>query len=122
VEIIVLEHPDRDVIARGSYYGGPDYEFVAWKDGQVYFRVVDEPGDPKRWWAGPDPDTFRRIASVWDQYESEVRRLRSESAQLKAVARMRENITLLGALPETLSRGSESLWALLIFEAENGLG
>jgi hypothetical protein len=49
------------VIARGSYLGGPDYEFVVWDDGQVYFRVV---GDEERMWAGPDAESFRRIASA----------------------------------------------------------
>ena len=36
-------------------------EFVVWDDGQVYFRVV---GDEERVWAGPDAESFRRIASA----------------------------------------------------------
>jgi len=28
VEVVVLDTPDGDILARGSYYGGPDYEFV----------------------------------------------------------------------------------------------
>jgi hypothetical protein len=36
VDIKVLDPPEGHVIARGSYLGGPDYEFVVWHDGQVY--------------------------------------------------------------------------------------
>jgi hypothetical protein len=61
VDIKVLDPPEGHVIARGSYLGGPDYEFVVWDDGQVYFRVV---GDEERVWAGPDAESFRRIASA----------------------------------------------------------
>jgi len=33
VEVVVLDLPAGDVIGRGSYYGGPDYEFVVAADG-----------------------------------------------------------------------------------------
>jgi hypothetical protein len=119
VEVVVLDPPDGDVVARGSYYGGPDYEFVVSADGQVYFRVV---GDTDMVWAGPSADSFRRIAEVWNRYRAEVVELPTEAAQLERVAQMRAKLGGLGAFPDHLRRDSESLWLLLVFEAENGLG
>jgi hypothetical protein len=106
-----------DVIARGSFYGGPDYEFTVADDGQVYFRVV---GDADRVWAGPDPDSFRRIAEAWQRYRAEVSELSSDLAQLEAVGRMREELARLGAFPTDLPPDPEPLWSLLVFEAEAG--
>ncbi len=119
MEVVVLEQPDGDVIGRGSYYGGPDYEFVVASDGQVYFQVV---GDTNRVWAGPDQESFRRIAVAWNCYQDEVRSLPSEAAQLERVDQMRRELTRLGALPTDLPPDPEPLWSLLVFEAENGLG
>ena len=118
MNIDVLDSPEGDVIARGSYLGGPDYEFVVWDDGRVYFRVV---GDQDWVWAGPDVQSFRRIASAWGRYRSEVRKIVSESAQLERVGHMREELTRLGAFPTDLPPGPEPLWSLLVFEAEHGL-
>jgi hypothetical protein len=42
VDIAVLDRSEGNVVARGAYYGGPDYEFVIGSDGQVYFRVVGD--------------------------------------------------------------------------------
>ena len=61
VEVVVLDTPDGDILARGSYYGGPDYEFVVAADGHVNWRVV---GDSEVVWAGRDADSFRRIAAA----------------------------------------------------------
>jgi hypothetical protein len=119
VEIVVLEPPDGDVVARGSYYGGPGYEFVVASDGQVYFRVV---GDTDSVWAGPDSDSFRRIAAAWNRYRAEVVGLSAEGAQLERVAELRAELTRLGAFPDHLPPDPERLWSLLVFEAENGLG
>ncbi len=119
MEFFVLDSPDDAVIARGSYYGGPDYEFIVAGDGQVYFQVV---GDTDRVWAGPDAESFRRIAAAWNRYQEEVRRLHSEAAQLERVAQMRKELAQLGALPADLPPDPEPLWSLLVFEAENGLG
>ena len=44
LEVVVQEQPDGDVIGRGSYYGGPDYEFVVASDGQV---PLSEPETPR---------------------------------------------------------------------------
>ncbi len=68
VEVVMLDALDGNVIARGSYFGGPDYEFIVSADGQVYFRVV---GDKDMVWAGPDADSFRRIAAAWNRYQEE---------------------------------------------------
>jgi hypothetical protein len=119
VEVVVLEQPDGDVIGRGSYYGGPDSEFVVARDGQVYFQVV---GDTNRVWAGPDPESFRVIAAAWNRYQNEVRSLSSEMAQLERVNQMRRELEGLGALPTDLPPDPEPFWSLLVFEAENGLG
>ncbi len=119
MEIVVLDQPDGDVVARGSYFGGPNYEFVVGTDGHVYFRVT---GDPDQVWAGPDPESFRRIAAAWNRYQGEVRNLPSEEAQLERVAEMRQELAQLGALPTELPPNPEPLWSLLVFEAENGLG
>jgi hypothetical protein len=119
VEIEVLPVPEGSVIARGSYFGGPDYEFVVADDGQVYFRVV---GDSETVWAGPDPDSFRRVAAAWRRYRQEVPALPSEEAQREYVGRMREELAQLGALPTDLPPDPEPLWSLLLFEAEHGLG
>jgi hypothetical protein len=119
VEVLVLDPPEGDVIARGSYYGGPDYEFVVGSDGQVYFRVV---GDSDMVWAGPDADSFRRIAAAWNRYEADVVELPTEAGQLERVAQMRTELARLGAFPDHLPRDPEPLWSLLVFEAENGLG
>jgi hypothetical protein len=119
VEIHLLNQPDGDVIARGSYYGGPDYEFVVAHDGQVYFRVV---GDEALVWAGADPESFRRIASAWEQYQAEVRCLPSDRTQLDLVERMRQQLANLGAFPVDLPAEPEPLWSLLLFEAKHGLG
>jgi hypothetical protein len=119
VEIVLLDRPDDNVLARGAYPGGPDYEFIVKHDGQVYFRVV---GDGDLVWAGPDALSFRRIASVWNRYRSEVTGLPTEAAQLERVAQLRTQLASLGALPENLPPDPEPLWSLLVFEAENGLG
>jgi hypothetical protein len=119
LEVEVLERADGNVIARGSYYGGPDYEFIVADDGQVYFQVV---GDTDRVWAGPDAESFRRIAAAWQQYRREVRELPSEAAQRKRVSQLRAELLELGALPTDLPPDPEPLWSLLVFEAENGLG
>jgi hypothetical protein len=119
LEVAVLDQPDGEVIARGSYYGGPDYEFVVGDDGQVFFQVV---GDADRVWAGPDEESFRQIAAAWNRYQDEVRELPSEASQLERVAQMRQELEQLGALPQDLPPDPEPLWSLLIFEAENGLG
>ena len=119
VEIVVLDNPDGGVIGRGSYLGGPDYEFIVGKDGQVYFRVT---GDAQQVWAGPNPESFRLIVAAWNRYQDEVRRLPSEEAQLERVVQMRQELAQLGALPTDLPPDPEPLWSLLVFEAENGLG
>ena len=75
MEVVVLDPPVRDVIGWGSYYGGPDCEFVVASDGQVYFQVV---GDTVRVWAGPDPESFCRIAAVWNRYQDEMQRSKVE--------------------------------------------
>jgi hypothetical protein len=119
VEIIVLDPPDGDVIGRGSYYGGPDFEFVVASNGQVYFQVV---GDTDRVWAGPDAESFRRIAAAWNRFQDEVQALPSAAAQLERVSQVRHELALLGALPADLPPDPEPLWSLLMFEAENELG
>jgi len=119
VEVTVLESPEDNVLARGSYLGGPNYEFVVAADGQVYFRVV---GEPDMVWAGPNAESFRRIAEAWKRYESRVVRLPTEEAQLERVAQLRRELESLGALPRDLPPKAEPLWSLLLFEAEHGLG
>jgi hypothetical protein len=118
VEIELLERPEGDVIARGSYHGGPAYQFAVGADGQVYFQVV---GDTERIWAGPDAGSFRRIAAAWQQYRREVGTLPSEAAQLARVGQLRGELTQLGALPAGLPPDPEPLWSLLVFEAEHGM-
>jgi hypothetical protein len=115
----MLDLPNGNVIASGSYYGGPDYEFFVAEDEHVYFRVV---GDASVVWAGPNIETFRQIVNVWNRYRSEVRASTSEEAQLARVAQMRSELSELGAFPEDLPSDPEPLWSLLVFEAENGLG
>jgi hypothetical protein len=119
MEINVLPAPDGNVVARGSYYGGPDYEFVVVPDGQVYFRAV---GDSVTVWAGPDADSFRRIVEAWKRYGSEFNNCSSEAAETALFGRMREEFARLGALPDDLPPDPEPLWSLLLSEAENGLG
>lgn len=118
-EVVVLDPPDGDVIARGSYYGGPDYEFVVAADGHIDWRVV---GDTAVVWAGPDADSFRRIAVAWNRYLAEHRLGLSEAAERAFFGRMRREFEGLGALPTDLPPDPEPLWSLLLFEAENGLG
>lgn len=118
MEIRLLNPSEGNVIARGSYYGGPDYQFVVDCDGQIYFQVVN---DTERVWAGLDERSFRRIADAWTRYRSEVGKLSSESEQLDRVAEMRAELALLGAFPVELPRDPEPLWSQLVFEAENGL-
>jgi hypothetical protein len=118
VEIEVLEQPDGNVIARGSYRGGPDYEFVVAADGQVYFQIV---GDIDRVWAGPGVEVFRRIVSAWQRYRRAAHALPSEAAQLECVRRLRAELMQLGALPGSMPADPEPLWSLLLFEAEHGL-
>ena len=119
MEVVVLDPPEGDVIARGSYWGGPEYEFVTLPDGQVAFRIV---GDVNTVWAGSDAASFRKIAAAWNRYRAEVVGLPTEGAQLARVAAMRAELVSLGALPANLPPDPEPLWSLLVFEAEHGLG
>lgn len=119
MEVVLLDQPDGRVIAHGSYDGSPDYEFVIAADGHIDWRVV---GDTDVVWAGPDVDSFRRIAATWNRYRTEVVGLTTEAAQLARVAQMRTELAALGALPADLPSDPEPLWSLLLFEAENGLG
>jgi hypothetical protein len=119
VEIEVLPSPEGSVIARGSYYGGPKYEFFLAEDGHVDFRVV---GDSECVWAGPDQESFRRIVAAWKWYGAEITTLSSETARQELVDRMRKELERLGALPVDLPPLPEPLWSLLLFEAEHGLG
>lgn len=105
MEILLLSLPDGNVIARGSYFGGPDYEFFVAADGQVYFRVV---GDAENVWAGPDPESFRQIVMVWQAYQTDIS---------ITVAEMRQRLTLLGALPNNRPPDPETLWSMLLSEA-----
>ena len=118
-EVTVLDPPDGDVIARGSYLGGPEYEFVVAADGHVDWRVV---GDTETVWAGPDAESFRRIAAAWNRYRADYRPGFSADAEREFFARMRREFAGLGALPDDLPPDPEPLWSLLLFEAENGLG
>jgi len=119
VEIVVLDPPDGNVIARGSYHGSSDYEFVVADDCRVYFRVV---GDTDTVWAGPDAESFRRIAAAWERYRAEYRRGVAASAEPEFFGRMRRELAALGALPTDMPPDPEPLWSLLLDEAEQGLG
>ncbi len=119
MEVAVLDPPDGHVLARGSYYGGPDYEFVVAADGHVEWRVV---GDADGVWAGPDADSFRRIAAAWNRYRGDYRPGMPEAAEREFFARLRREFEGLGALPTDRPPDPEPLWSLLLFEAENGLG
>jgi hypothetical protein len=119
MEITLLPNAEGNVIAHGSYIGGPDHEFVVGDDEQVYFHVV---GDRDVVWAGPDVESFRRIVAAWQRYQVEGRELSSESARFKLVDRMRQELVQLGALPGDLPPDPEPLWSLLLFEAEHDLG
>lgn len=114
----MLDQPDGNVIARGSYFGGPDYEFVVAANGGVYFRVV---GDADMVWAGRNKESFRSIAYAWNHYRVEVLQLTTEEAKLQRVTQLRREFTELGALPDDLPSDPEPLWSLLISEAEFGL-
>ena len=39
MDIDLLDPPEGQVIASGSYLGGPDYEFVVWDDGHEIYRI-----------------------------------------------------------------------------------
>ena len=119
MEVVVLDPPDGNVIARGSQYGGPDYEFVVAADGHVDWRVA---GDGGVVWAGPDADSFRRIVTAWNRYRSEYQPGMSAAEGRAFVARMRQELAALGAIPADLPPDPEPLWSLLLFEAENDLG
>lgn len=119
MEVVVLDPADGDVIARGSYVGGPEYEFVVAADGHVDWRVV---GDSEVVWAGPDADSLRRIVAAWNRSRAEYRRGVSEAAGRAFFGRLRRELEGLGALPADLPPDPEPLWSLLLFEAENGLG
>ena len=111
MEIAVIDPPVAGVIARGSYEGGPDYEFVVEDQGRVYFRVV---GEKNVLWAGPDAESFRRIAAAWNRYQDEVVALPTEESQLHRIAQMRRELDELGALPSDLPADLEPFWPLLM--------
>ncbi len=119
MEITLLDPPEANVLARGSYYGGPHYEFALEGDGYVYFRVV---GEASRVWAGTDTASFRRIVEAWNRFKADVVQLPSKETQLDRVKQLRREFESLGALPEDLPPDPEPLWSLLLFEAENELG
>src|SRR5262249_44550260 len=119
VEVVVLDSPEGNLLARGSYYGGPNYEFVVAAHGRVFFWVG---GDAGMGWGGADAGGFRRVAHARDPYETQGVRVPAEEAQLARVAQLRRELESLGALPEDMPPDPEPLWSLLLFEAENGLG
>ena len=114
----MLPRPEGNVIARGLYAGGPEAEFIVAEDGNVYFRVI---GDSGRVWAGPDAESFRRIAEAWNRYRNDVVTPMSEPAQIARVHALRRELSELGALPGHLPRNPEPLRSLALFETENGL-
>lgn len=118
MDVVVLDRPEGNVIARGSYTGGPDYEFVVAADGHIDWRVT---GDTETVWAGPNADAFRRIAAVWNRYRAGYRPGMSEAGERDFFGRLRQEFEALGALPTDLPPDPEPLWSLLLFEAENGL-
>src|SRR5262249_55856950 len=118
VEIVVLDLPEGNVIARGSKYGGPDYQVFVAADGRGVFPVG---GDADMVWAGPNAESFRRIAAAWNRYRLDVVGLPTEEAQLERVAQVRRELTELGALPTDVPLDPEPLWSLLVSEAEFGM-
>ena len=118
MEVSLVDPPAGIVVARGSLWGGPDYEFVIAEDGHIDFRAV---GDHATLWAGPNAVSVRSIAAAWNRYRAEVVRLASEDEQLQRVAALRAELTQLGALPADLPPDPEPLWSLLVTEAEHGL-
>lgn len=118
MEIAVLDAPDGNVIVRGSYVGGPAYEFVVAADSHVDFRVVN---DRQTVWAGPSAEAFRQVATAWNRYRVEVGRLLTDELKVERAAQLRLELAELGALPPDLPRDPEPFWSLLLFEAESGL-
>ncbi len=118
MDIELLRIPEGNVIARWAYPGGPDYEFIVADDRQVYFRVV---GGADRVWAGPDAESFRRIAAAWNSYRAEVGKLPSEAAQVERVEQIARELAELGALPGDFPPGPEPLWSILLREADLGM-
>ena len=119
MKIELLESQEGNVLARGSYDGGPDFEFTLAPDGCVCFRAM---GQAEMFWAGPDVESFRRIASAWNRYECKIVEIPTEEEQLDRVSKLRQELVSLGALPSQPPSHAQSLWSLLLFEAENGLG
>ena len=117
MRVTLLHEPEGNVIARGSYGGGPEAEFVVAEDGHVDFRVI---GDRDEVWAGPNAEAFRRIAMAWNRYCEEVGAWGSEE-QIERVRALRRELTELGALPSDLPPDPEPLWSLALFETEHGL-
>jgi len=118
VHVTLLHEPEGNVIARGSYGGGPEAEFVVAEDGHVDFRVV---GDSEVVWAGPNAEAFRRIASAWSRYRGDVTALVTVVEKAERVRALRHELMQLGALPTDLPAHPEPLWSLVLFELENGL-
>jgi hypothetical protein len=118
MRVTLLHEPEGNVIARGSYGGGPEAEFVVAEDGHVDIRAT---GDCEVVWAGPNAESFRRIATAWNRYCEEVRALTSEALQIERVRALRLELTELGALPLDLPPDPEPLWSLVLFETEHGL-
>jgi hypothetical protein len=118
VQIALIHHPDTEVIAKGSYWGGPEYEFVIGSDDQVYFRVVD---GKEEVWAGPDAESFRRIVATWSQFRDEVTHISTKGEKFQRFTILKRELASLGALPNDKPIDPEPLWSLLISEAENEL-
>jgi hypothetical protein len=119
MQINLLPESTGQVVAVGSYFGGPDYEFVVGDNFQIYFQVV---GHPERVWAGPDLVSFRKAVALWKEFCLDVEHIDLGTETRQKFQRVLDDLRSLGALPNGLRPRRNEIWSLLLEEAACEIG
>ena len=114
MEIVMLENPDGDVIAREMIDDEPYGEFYLSPSGEVRYRYEEADRDL---FANTGFDHFLAAVRAWRRYRAEVREAKGEDGERQVVEALRAELESAGS---GLSL-DQSFWAAIVEQAEDGL-